>query len=342
MDCRLLTGDHLDLSDYRFGTPQQAGCLTVVPITSPHATEALLLPSEADAAGYGSDAIPPRPQNHQDPRRVLVPLHLMLPAEQNRGEIQPLVELVPATSVLAHFDLTQCSIMPLLWRQRSWMNQTDPKYARMLPEVNAFADRLRQLGLFHFQNTGAAERIPQMQRLSRQIELLAGQTGALFFVEDQPVGLEIAPSPAYFAALWRPLLFGCYGLTALVWESEATSPRPSMTPFGVSRLGELRSEMFRARHQRQERLEAAVAACPESPIAIVDGANYGNYRSRSLTGPDFAGQYLEEMTRREMEAADEGTMPKMLRSLFRKAPPTKEPTRGKAVYVSLFAFNRAT
>ena len=338
MDCRLLTGDQLDLSHYHFGAPQQAGCLTVMPIVTQYNTEPFQIPGETDGEDANIAGIS-IPRDMGDGRRILMPLHLEVPLEK-KSRTQSRVELLPYGG--DHFDLAQCSVLPLLWRQHLWTTDSDPKATHFLPELRAFEARRRQLGLRQSRVANVHPCIPQLQRLSRQIERVAGQTGALFFIDDQPVGLEIAPSSAYFTALWKPLL-RCYGLTALVHESERPATNVLAVPFSVSRLGELRTEMFRCRHQYQERLEATVAAPPSGPVVIVDLIDYRKYRSRSLTSPDFAGQYVEEVTLIKAKGADgHGTMPRMLRNLFRKSPPLEEPTRGRAVYVSLFAFNRAT
>jgi hypothetical protein len=334
MDCRFLTGDHLDLSGYRLGAPQQSGCLTVVPITTQRPDERLLFPGQAHNSAGGSSP----PPNRNDKNRVLMPLHLEIPAGGRTSRLLPRVEILPSTSGSEGLDLKPFYVPPILWREQAWIADAAPELASLEPALKAFDDRLRLLGLRKSRRPIVHARLPQLQRLSRQIELQSGQTGALFFIEDRPAGLEIAPSPAYFAFLWRPLLLGCYGLTALVQESLSPSNR-SAEPYAVSRPAELRTEMFRERHQYQERLEAAVTRLPEGVITSVEEAgNWGEYRSRSLTGSGFAGQYVEEVRGIDTKATDEGrSMPKMLRNLFRKPTPAREPTSGRAVYVSLFA-----
>ncbi|MCW3099697.1 MAG: hypothetical protein JWL77_5315 [Chthonomonadaceae bacterium] len=351
MDCRLLTGDHLDLSDYRLGTPQQAGSLTVVPITAQHSTDLFLPPTEADGVGYHATTGTPMLLNRREQGCILAPLHLGIPVERSKSYVLSHTTLLARTERLdlareipfpsqpsrrTRFDTTQNYVLPLTLRGRAWRVRRSTERARLTPELNALQIRLRRLGLGTLEAAVQA-RTPQMHCLSRQIELLSGQTGALFFIDDQPVGLEIAPSPAFFAALWPPLLLGCYGLTALLREQDSPVTTPMLEPYSVSRLTELRTEMFRARHQRQEKLEAAVTRRVEDAITIAEEQRWRNYRVQSLTGTSFAGQYVEEVLGTETKATDGGAMPKMLRNLFRKAGPTEETTRKRVVYVSLFA-----
>ena len=335
MDCRLLTGDHLDLSDYRFGTPQQSGCLTVVPITTPHATDLLRFPFDAGKAdpGFSAGTLPPKHDSEQ--ACLLAPLHFNAPVEQGRRAMMSRVKLV---SPLRRQDLTGDVVLrasarscpaiyslPLVWRDAFWRRR--PSAAGDALQVAL----LRQgFGLFP-----RVLRHPELRRWTSRIELLTGQTGALFCIDDRPVGLEIAPSPAYFAAIWQPLLLGCYGLTALLHAYDSP-PTASPEPFAVANLTELRTEMFRSRHQRQARWEAALADSGPAAITIEEAQRWGNYRVQSLTGAAFAGQYVEEVT--VAEASAEGAMPRMLRNLLRKGAATAaETTRKRIVYVSLFA-----
>jgi hypothetical protein len=349
MDCRLLTGDHLDLSDYRFGTPQQAGCLTVVPITAQHSTDLFLPPAEVDGVGYHTAAGTPMLLNRREQGCILAPLHLGIPVERSKSYVLSHTTLLARTERLdlareipfpsqpsrrTRFDLTQNYVLPLILRGRAWRVRRSTDRARLTPEWNALQIQMRRLGTLE---TVVQARTSQLHCLSRRIELLSGQTGALFFIDDQPVGLEIAPSPAYFAALWQPLLLGCYGPTALLREQDSPVTTPTLEPYSVSRLTELRTEMFRARHQRQEKLEAAVTRRVEDAITIAEEQRWRNYRVQSLTGTSFAGQYIEEVTAVETTVVDSGAMPKMLRNLFRKGGSHEEKIRRRVVYVSLFA-----
>ena len=348
MDCRLLTGDHLDLSDYRLGTPQQAGCLTVVPITTQHTTDLFLPPIQAEGVGNRTPTTPIL-LNRSEQHCVLVPLHLGIPVERSKSYVLSHTALLPITERLdlareisfptqalrrGRFDLRQNYLLPLPLRGHAWSVRHSTDRARLTPERYALQNRIRRLGLGTIEAV-VQGRTPDLLCLSRRIELLTGQTGALFFLNDQPVGLEIAPSPSYFATLWQPLLTS-YGIAALLHEQETPAVPLSTERYNASRLSELRTELFRTRHRRQEQLEASIAVRSTDPIAIEEHQRWRNYRVQSLSGSRFAGQYVEEVLGMETKPTDGSAMPKMLRNLFRKGG-TEEKTRRRAVCISLFS-----
>jgi len=352
MDCRFLTGEHLDLSDYRFGTPQQAGCLTVVPITSAQSTTLFRPLPLSVRVKRRPAAAPVLLANASEQSCVLAPLHFGLPVERGASHFLSGTALVPPSeqrdltgdTILPYSSTRQRGInlkatycLPLSLRGPAWRARHPGGQRHLTPTLNDLHERLHRHGLDRFPFVLQAHHA-DLKSLTGRIELLTGQTGALFFIDDRPVGLEIAPSAVYFAAIWEPLLVGCYGLTALLRQYESPAP-PSPEPYAVSRLSELRTEMFRARHQIQEQCDGTVAARPEGDFKIESGQKWRNYRVHSLTGTAFAGQYIDEVTTVKAEKDDGAGMPKMLRNLFRKAPQTEETTRRRVVYASLFALS---
>jgi len=352
MDCRLLTGEHLDLSDYRFGTPQQTGCLTVVPITSAQSTTLFRPLPLSVRAKRRPAAAPVLLANPSEQSCVLAPLHFGLPVERGTSHFLSGTALVPpsehrdltgdtilpySSTRRSHINLKATYCLPLSLRGPAWRARNHGGQQRLAPALNDLHDRLHRHGLDRFPFVLQAHH-PDLKSFAGRIELLTGQTGALFYIDGRPVGLEIAPSAAYFAAIWEPLLVGCYGLPALLWQYDSPAP-PSPEPYAVSRLSELRTEMFRARHQKQEQWEGAVAARPEGDFKIEAGQKWRNYRVHSLTGTAFAGQYIDEVATIKAEADDGAGMPRMLRNLFRKSPQTEETTRRRVVYASLFALS---
>jgi len=355
MDCRLLTGEHLDLSDYRFGTPQKSGCLTMVPITSAQSTTLFRPLPLSVRAKRRPAAAPVLLANPSEQSCVLAPLHFGLPVERGTSHFLSSTALVPPSeqrdltgdTILPysstrrsriHLKTTYC--LPLSLRGAAWRARHPGGQQRLTPALNDLHDRLHRYGLADFPFVLQAHH-PDLKSFVNRIELLTGQTGALFYIDDRPVGLEIAPSAAYFAAIWEPLLVGCYGLTALLHQYESpASPAPE--PYAVSHLSELRTEMFRVRHQRQEGWASAVAARPEGEFKSESGQKWRNYRVHSLTGTAYAGQYIDEVTTIKAERDESAGMPKMLRNLFRKASATEETLHRSVVYVSLIALDRAT
>lgn len=351
MDCRLLTGNRIDLADYRLGPPQHAGLLTVVPITSQRPSDRFLpLPPSRPTAGRARAAAVLT--NDSAHACLLAPLHAGLPVDRGSSHILFGTTLIPPGKALAlspefafsgrssrrmRFDPAKIYFLPLSLRGHAWRSRRSSDKARLQSELYDLQCRTFRHGLGSLP-VAMQGRSPELSRLRGRIELLTGQTGALFFLKDRPVGLEIAPSPACFAAVWQPLLLGCYGLTAVLQAHEEVSAAPPPEPYAVTQFSDLRPEMFRVRRRHQERLEASVAASAEGEFTVEEEQRWGNYRVRSLTGTGFAGQYVEEEAKDEAEAVGGGTMPRLLHNLLRKGSvPIAEPTRHRVHYVSVFA-----
>lgn len=55
----------------------------------------------------------------------------------------------------------------------------------------------------------------QLREFVAEFELVPGQRGAVVLINDRVEGVEVAPGPAAFAALWEPLIRDCYGAEAV-------------------------------------------------------------------------------------------------------------------------------
>jgi hypothetical protein len=55
----------------------------------------------------------------------------------------------------------------------------------------------------------------QLREFVAEFELVPGQRGAVVLINDRVEGVEVAPSPAAFAAQWEPLIRDCYGAEAV-------------------------------------------------------------------------------------------------------------------------------
>jgi hypothetical protein len=201
MDCRALTGDLLDLSDYRFGTPQRAGLLTVVPITGRHVSNGFLPPGKRSRGGkpavIGSTTL----HNDSESECLLAPLHFGRPTDRNSSRVLSKSVLVPCGKRLElarelvypyHFsrricfDLSRNYFLPLLLRGPAWRARLSSDASRLTPEINALQTALNRHDLGPLSAAVQAKNMA-LNTYSRRIELQTGQTGALFFIQDRPV-----------------------------------------------------------------------------------------------------------------------------------------------------------
>jgi hypothetical protein len=115
----------------------------------------------------------------------------------------------------------------------------------------------------------------------------------VFFIGDKLAGVEIAPSAAYFQELWMPLVCFCYGVAAMYQEKDVEVNKP-LVPFSASNLKELREQLNQSRLERQEQVRNWLAQTPAEQFGIEEEERFLSLRLQTLTGKNFAGQFVEE------------------------------------------------
>lgn len=130
----------------------------------------------------------------------------------------------------------------------------------------------------------------QLDEFVAEFELVPRQIGAIVLVDGEVVGVERAPSAAYFAATWEPLIRVCYGSLA-VGTARRDPPRTRLPFLALTKsIDALRSalEDLRAREEtlteeivtfvrsfRMERAAEADDTMGDAQLWTVAGHNMG-------------------------------------------------------------------
>jgi hypothetical protein len=306
-----LMGETADLSAYRPGLPQRVGALTVVPVFGPERT-GFAPPSEGIRLGqvhtYG-DATLTNPSRNLS----IVPLHLgfIQHGAQNHAFCRSAF-LKPGQSV--RFTDACCVqaaqggylqgqeqwffLLPLGLRGTALSLRGRNGYSKLW---DAIADLNREYGLA---GRGHLEQIltrlrANLTRFQSQFEREEGQVGALFFLHGRLVGVEIAPSAAYFRDVWMPLVCFAYGVPAYFAEQRGQSPAVETGPFAdVSDLAGLRAALTESRAQRDtETAEWLRSSAREAGrMERRHEERHGSLQLVTHTGNRFAGQTVTDGT----------------------------------------------
>jgi hypothetical protein len=148
-------------------------------------------------------------------------------------------------------------------------------------------------------NRGHLEQIISRKRgfltqYQNRLELLPQQTGAIFFFGDRLVGLEIAPTAAYFKELWMPLVCFCYGVAAMHRERAIDLKATSPTPFKAKNLKELREQLQQSRIEKHKQVINWLAQIPPERFVLVEEEKFLDLQLKTLIGSNLAGQFVEE------------------------------------------------
>ncbi|RKS73588.1 hypothetical protein BZB76_4288 [Actinomadura pelletieri DSM 43383] len=248
----------LSLAGHRLGTPQQAGALTMVPISGPahpgiapprtglrlsgvpgHGRVELTNTTATDVAivplhiGYVQDGAP----DHALCRSAFLAPGQTLPFEDARCVQADQADQAGQADQGGRLTGRDqwFFVLPLELRARALDLRGVHGHTELwddIADLNARHDLPRRGNLEQI----LSRRRPVLTQFQSRLEPLPGQVGALFFVADRFAGLEIAPDPAYFAEMWAALVCFAYGVAA--WHAEPTPPTtPPTASFTASPMG---------------------------------------------------------------------------------------------------------
>ncbi|TDB72166.1 hypothetical protein E1264_42015 [Actinomadura sp. KC216] len=307
----------LSLAGHRLGTPQQAGALTMVPVSGP-AHPGFAPPRTglklSRVAGYGRVEL----TNAADSGVAIVPLHIGY--IQDRAQNHALCRsafLAPGQRLL--FEDACCVqqsqggylagrdqwffVLPLELRARALDLRGVHGYGKLWDDIAALNARHGLARRGHLEQILSRER-PVLTRFQSRLELQPGQVGALFFVAGRFAGLEIAPDPAYFAEMWAALVCFAYGVTAHRAEpGPPGEPEPFDTdapadPTGTAGPAGLRGALERDRAARLAEIGRWLADAPAGPADLHEEDRYPaagrDLRLSTVTAPHLAGQIVTD------------------------------------------------
>jgi len=210
----------LELPQRRFGRPQQSGPLTVLPVFGGEARGDFTPPlSGLKLAGvrtYGSVEL----HNTLTSGVAIVPAHMGYIQDQAQnhalcgatflGAGQKKVIDAACCVQAAQGGLLESReqwffILPVALREQALLWRGQKSFGKLWDAIAQLCQRFGQQSRGHLEQIICRQRALLTQYQSR-LELLPGQTGALFFLGDRLIGVELAPSADYFREVWMPLV----------------------------------------------------------------------------------------------------------------------------------------
>lgn len=182
-------------------------------------------------------------------------------------------------------------ILPQPLRSKAFALRGRNDYSKLWGDISTFNQTvgLKQRG--HLDELKQV-RQPEMLRVLYQFELQQGQTGAVFSVGDQVLGIELAPDAAFYAELHTPLVMYCYAPVQFsLAVTERSRPRGiELSIDGLETLEHLSARLAGVVEQRrghaQERWERLCA----TPIELTTEQKSDRHLLTTVTAPDLLGQ----------------------------------------------------
>jgi hypothetical protein len=184
--------------------------------------------------------------------------------------------------------------LPVELRRAALELRGQGNYSKLWGAIRTFnrAHGLRARG--HLELMLAGKRSVLTQYRSR-LEAVPGQLGALFLMAGRLVGLEVTPSPAYFADVWPALVCFTYGPLAMKRRAADAVPEPyeasTVDELVAAREAQVRAELARVRAG----VEAAGRDWADPDVT--EEERYLDLRLSTVVGAGVAGQIVSDGAR---------------------------------------------
>lgn len=207
------------------GPMQSVGQMQVIPLTGDD--DATYAPPELEVGTHGYGSVLLR-NTHDKPTIVpygagwvvkqaaqdhAIPSSAFLAAGAERivGKAMCIQQTQPGLIKRAKHALT---ILPARLRAKALAIRHVDQYSKLWEHITSFN---KELGIETAANlvTFLSQFQKQLDEFVAEFELVPRQIGAIVLVSGEVVGIERAPSAAYFAATWEPLIRVCYGSLAV-------------------------------------------------------------------------------------------------------------------------------
>lgn len=229
------------LNGFKLGEKQDAGVMSVIPLLAPDATENLANFEDVQFQGtsnYGTMIF----KNNSEKPFILPTGYSVITKQAAQDHGSTFAYLLEPNSI-RYLDNTCCIestqggyidgeevkdfyLLPLFVRKQHFeqnvkegsrkgreIEAQDTSFARLWPIISDF-----QKGLLNDKQSSKSHLVyffnkfvDRLNEFNAEFETVKGQRGAVILLNDKVVGIEIAPTEAYWNVLWQRLIRDCYG-----------------------------------------------------------------------------------------------------------------------------------
>jgi hypothetical protein len=291
------------------GRMQSVGLMQVIPLLSELEDQRFVSPAQAlvSTEEYGALVF-----RNPTPLLLIVPCHIGyvvderaqdhamthagLVLAEKRRRFDTAVCIQETEPGLIREDSYRMMVLPYPLRESALEMRYDETFDRMWPAISAL-NREAGLGdegnlvrfLSHFQR--------ELDQFVAEFECVPDQVGAIILIAGHVVGVERAPSRAYFASIWDALIRECYGSQAIrvarQLEGELPIARARLRD-DVKSLAGLAAALEEARLREEEAAKATVRDLVDSPFEVEVEDQVADFALETLCNDQFVGQIVRE------------------------------------------------
>jgi hypothetical protein len=296
------------------GQLQSVGLMQVVPLLSDIEDDRFVSPDEAEVgtSSYGTLAF-----KNLSARTLLVPCHAAyVVPEAAQDHAMAHLGLVKKKRT-ASFDTAMCvqagqggtirrdkrllMILPFALRERALAVRGERAYNKLWDEISAFNERFGLSAAGHIEYFLKAFS-DQLDHFVAEFECVPRQVGAIILVNGSVVGVEKAPSCAYWRSVWRSLIRECYGSLAIEWAQKLGDNPPALrtrTPLmgEPKSLKELEELLAETRRREEACTRQIVRELLGDPFVVSAEETVDGFQVETLQHEQLTGQIVREADR---------------------------------------------
>lgn len=295
------------------GRMQSVGYMQVIPLVSDLTDSRFVSPVEAEAEVYTSSYGSLGFRNPSD-RLLIVPCHAGYVVKHGAQDHAMAHAGVIRSSGERSFDTAMCVqqsqggfiqrgtyqmlILPYALREPALQMRKERDYSKLWDAISVFngemgVPKAGNLVLFlkQFQK--------ELDEFVAEFEPVPRQIGAIILVDDQVVGIERAPSYAYWQSVWPCLIRECYGSLAIrvaQLKGQRAELPASRTPLSddISSLEELESVIAEIARQEDERAKATVRELLDDRLTLTRDEAIDGLMIDTVEPERFTGQVIRD------------------------------------------------
>ncbi len=192
-------------------------------------------------------------------------------------------------------------ILPHALREPALEVRNEKSYDKLWNAISVFNREMGVRGNSHLEFFLKQFR-KELDEFVAEFECVPRQIGAIILVDDQVVGVERAPSHAYWQSVWPCLVRECYGSLAIrVARRKGTHAAAPVSrtplPDDVGSLEELESVIADIARQEDERAKATVRGLLDEKLQLTCDESTAGLSVETVQAGRFTGQVIRDGTR---------------------------------------------
>lgn len=189
-------------------------------------------------------------------------------------------------------------ILPYALRERALEVRKEKSYNKLWDAISLFNQEMGVQGHGHLEFFLQQFR-KELDEFVAEFEGVPRQIGAIILVDDQVVGVERAPSHAYWESVWPCLIRECYGSLAIrvaqLKGERAEAPASRLPlPDGIGSLDELESVIAEIARQEDERAKATVRQLLDEQMTLTRDESAAGLSIETVAAGRFTGQVIRD------------------------------------------------